>query len=233
MQFYVLKNKVGATHETTFLDIEPIHIGEGNDRQACPVCGEHIGSLPWFPPFRAEIKAYGKALGDVAFGTGNDLLVSAKFRAAWEATKLRGLEFAPIERLRIRPARLGKKPVTYYQVAPRRFGTQVDLERSLIEYGRPFKCNTCKHEGIDTIRGFAIDQSSWTGEDIFYAWGITGSIIVSERVKKLSEDHGLTNVTLTPTEEYLWDPLYKWTPIDYSRDEIAVPDEDDDGAATN
>ena len=55
----------------------------------------------------------------------------------------------------------------------------------------------------------------------------------SEHVKKLSEDYGLTNVTLTPTEEYVWDPLYKWTPIDYSRDEIAVPDEDEDCTPMN
>jgi hypothetical protein len=234
MQFYVLEHKVGATFETTFLDMEPSHTGEGKDRQACPVCGEHVGMLPWLPPYRAEIKAYGKALGDVAFGPGNDLLVSAQFRAAWEATKLRGLEFAPIERLRIRPARLGKKPVSYYQIAPRRFGTRVDLQRSLVEYNNSYTCTTCFNGvGTNSVRGFKIDESSWTGEDIFKAWGMFGRIIVSERVKKLSEDYGLTNVTLIPTEEEFWDPYYRWSVIDYSRDDIAVPDEEDDCTAMN
>jgi hypothetical protein len=114
-----------------------------------------------------------------------------------------------------------------------RFGTRVDLNRSLVEYNKPFTCMTCLQAGVDSVRGFKIDESSWTGEDIFIAWGMPGSIIVSERVKKLSEDYGLTNVTLTPTEEEFWDPYRRWSVIDYSRDEIAVPDEEEDCTAMN
>ncbi|MBK9262370.1 MAG: hypothetical protein IPM54_21530 [Polyangiaceae bacterium] len=184
--------------------------------------------LPWFPPYRAELKAYGKALGDVAFGPGMELLVSERFRTAWEAANLRGIEFAPLEKIRVRPARLGRKTVTYFHVAPRRFGTRVDLTRSLIEHGKPFTCNYCMSAGIDTIRGFAIDEASWTGEDIFIAWGLTGSIIVTDRVRQLRDEHGLTNVNLTPVEQYFWDPLSKWTPVDYSPPDWYKPDDTDD-----
>jgi len=189
--------------------------------------------LPWLPPYRAELQAFGKALGDIAFGPGNELLVSDRFRTAWEGANLRGLEFTPLERLRVRPARLGKKTPTYFHTLPQLHGTQVDLERSLIEYDRPITCNKCKSGGAQTVRGFVIDESSWTGEDMFYPWGLSGSIVVTDRVRQLRDDYGLTNVNLTPVEEYFWDPLNKWTPVDYSRDEVAVPDEDEECTATN
>ena len=216
MRFYVLDYEVGSSHETMFNAMAPNHIGKGTDRQACPACGEHMGMLPWLPPYRAEVKAYGKQLGDVAFGPGNGLLVSARFRAAWEATDLRGLEFAPIERIRVRPARFGKKPVTYWHVAPRRFGTRIDVSRGLIEWDTPHLCMTCLDANADSIRGFAIDETSWTGEDMFYAWGLNGSIIVTDRVRQLRDEHGLTNINLTPVEEFFWDPYYRWAVIDYS-----------------
>jgi hypothetical protein len=220
MQFFVLEVVVGDPFETSFCELKPANIGEGKDRQACPVCGEHLGMLPWFPPYRAEITGYGKGLGDVAFGSGNGLLLSARFKSAWEANGLRGLDFAPVERTRIRPARLGKKSASYFYVAPRRFGARIDVKRSRIDYSAPFECEYCLHAGFASARGFTIDESSWTGEDMFYAWGDTGSIIVSDRVRELRDKHGLTNINLTPTEEYFWDPLNKWTPVDYSRDDM-------------
>lgn len=233
MKFYVLEHKVGTTHETTYRDMEPSHIGEGKDRRKCPACGAFIGSLPWFPPYRAQVNAYGRDLGDVAFF--GDILVSERFRQAWTEAGLKGIDaFQPLERLRVRPARLGRKTVTYYKVDVLHFGTRVDLQRSLIEYRESYTCMTCFDQvGADSVRGFKIDESSWTGEDIFEAWGMPGVIVVTERVKKLSEDYGLTNVTLTPTEEEFWDPYRRWSVIDYSPDEIAASDEDDDCPATN
>jgi hypothetical protein len=224
MQFFVLEVEVGSPHETRFHQVEPVHRG---DCLYCPTCGVPVTSLTWLPPYRAELKAYGKELGDVAF-FGDELLVSSRFRQAWEAANLRGLVFEPLERLRIRPARLGKKTATYFFVAPRLFGTQVDVERSRIGYNRPITCDKCKSGGFDDVRGFAIDEASWTGEDMFYCWGVPGSIIVTDRVRQLRDDHGLKNVPLTPVEEYFWDPLYKWTPIDYSRDEDTKSDENSD-----
>jgi hypothetical protein len=185
--------------------------------------------LPWLPPYRAELTAYGKALGDVAFD-GMELLVSERFRAVWEAANLRGIEFMPLEKIRVRPARLGRKTVTYFHVAPRRFGTRVDLTRSLIEYDKPFTCEYCMDAGVDTVRGFAIDEGSWTGEDIFVAWGMPGSIIVTDRVRQLRDEYDLKNVTLTPVEKYFWDPLSKWTPVDYSPPDWYKPDEEDNGS---
>ena len=219
MQFYVMELEVGSLFETWGDAMDPIHIGASADRQKCPGCGKGVGSLPWMPPFRATVRAYGKQLGDVAFAS-SDILVSQKFRQTWTDAQLKGIDtFHPLERIRVRPARLGKKAPTYFVVQPKRFGTRVDLNRSLIEYNGSFACMKCLHTNVDTVRGFSIDESSWTGEDLFITWGMPGSIIVTDRVRQLRDDHDLKNVTLTPVEKFVWDPLNRWTPVDYSRDE--------------
>jgi hypothetical protein len=65
---------------------------------------------------------------------------------------------------------------------------------------------------------------------------LLGVIVVTDRVRQLRDDYGLTNINLTPVEEYLWDPLYKWTPVDNSGGYVpeggyvleTVPDEGSD-----
>lgn len=237
MQFYVMELEVGSPFETWFDKMDPVHLGQGSDRQKCPKCGAEMGStLPWLPPYRASIRAYGKQLGDVAF-FGMSILVSEKFRQAWTEAQLKGIDtFHPLERIRVRPARLGKKTPTYYYVNPQRFGARVDLARSLIDYNNPFKCLYCFDANFDSVRGFAIDETSWTGEDLFVAWGKPGSNIVTERVRQLRDDYDLKNITLTPIEKFFWDPYYRWTIIDYSPDE--PPPEvhevaDDDNSSLN
>jgi hypothetical protein len=212
MRFFVLDSVVGSTHETDSLDLAPVHVGEV---PLCPVCGEIAAMLPWLPPYRATVRAFGRALGDVAFASGSSLLVSDRFRRAWEEAGLRGIsEFTPLERIRIRPPRLANSKMSYFHIALKLWGTQVDLDRSLIEYDRPVTCHKCKSGDADGVRGFSIDEASWTGEDIFYPWGLSGIRVVTDRVRQLRDDHGLTNVNLTPTEEYFWDPYNKWsTPI--------------------
>ena len=229
MEFFVLAVQVGSSHETQFDKMEPVHRGEIADCRTCPACGRSVGSLPWLPPYRAELKAYGKALGDVAFGTGRNLLVSDRFRNAWEGAHLRGLVFTPLERLRIRPPRLGKKGATYFHVAPQLFGTEIDLERSNLEHEEPIKCSKCKYGGLLlSIRGFAINEKSWTGEDMFRPWGLSGDIVVTDRVRQLRDEHSLTNINLTPVEQYFWDPYNRWSMNDLSPPDWYKPDEDSD-----
>jgi hypothetical protein len=64
----------------------------------------------------------------------------------------------------------------------------------------------------ETIRGFAIDEPSWSGEDLFTAWGLPGDIIVTDRVRQMRDKYELTNINLTRVEEFLWDPEKRWTP---------------------
>lgn len=226
MQFYVLKHPSldDWTYYTVAYSMAPEVVGEA---QRCPNCNEVVSSLPWLPPHYAEVVARGREFGDIAFAAGQSLLVSDRFRRAWLDAQLVGIDvFDPIERIRVRPARLKKRAPTYFHMAPQLFNVQVDLERSLIEYDQPITCIKCKSGGVDSIRGFALDETTWHGEDIFRAWGMPGVIIVSDRVRELRDKHGLTNVNLTPIEDYLWDPEKRWTPwCYYLPDGITPPEE--------
>jgi hypothetical protein len=225
MQFFVVGDRrtEDLNYDADVSGMKPENIGEA---PRCPVCNEFVGMLPWLPPYHAEIVVHGKMLGDWV-RRGMDVLVSDRFRQAWQDAGLRGIEeFSPVERLRVRPARLGRRPLSYYHIQPRHYGTQVDLEHSLIDYGGPVTCEKCKAGSLDSVRGFAIDESSWTGEDLFVPWGLNGDIVVTDRVRQLRDEHGLTNMNMTPVEEYLLDFYKRWTPIDYSRYAVATPDED-------
>lgn len=215
MQFYVLGRPPPNdwTYYTDALPLPPHNTGKG---PLCPQCHELAGLLPWLPPYHAEVIAHDHKFADVAFVPGLNLLLSDRFRRAWFDAQLVGIDvFNPIERIRVRPARLKKKAPIYFHVAPRLFDVQVDLEHSLIEYTRPITCAKCKSGDVDTARGFSLDDATWRGEDIFLVWGMYGPIIVSDRVRELRDKHSLTNVNLTPTEEYLWDPEKRWTPWCY------------------
>nr|AYM53524.1 hypothetical protein [Cystobacter fuscus] len=62
--------------------------------------------------------------------------------------------------------------------------------------------------GIDTIHGFTLEPGTWRGEDIFRPRGLVGDLVVSERFKDFVERHGLTNMRLTPTEQFVRDPSH-------------------------
>lgn len=214
MQFFVLGDlrTKDRNYDADASRMKPTDVGEG---PKCPVCGRHVGMLQWLPPYHVEIIVHGRMPGDVVECSNNSRLVSDRFRLAWLAEGLRGIkEFSPLARLRVRPARLGRQPFTYFHIAPQRFGTRIDRAHSLIEFDRPITCDHCIDADADTVRGFAIDESSWTGEDLFMPWG-RPSIVVTDRVRQLRDKYGLTNMNMTPVEEYLWDPLKRWTPYCY------------------
>lgn len=228
MRFYMmgdLRTK-DRTYDADGSRMKPTEVGNAAQ---CPVCKRYVGMLPWLPPYHAEIVVHGKKLGDVIECSNGSLLASDRFRSAWLAEGLKGIdEFSPLQRLRIRPARLGKTRPTYYHIDPRRFETQVDVNRSLIEYNPPISCEKCKSGGFDSVRGFTIDENSWTGEDLFFPWGLSGTIVVSDRVRQMRDKYGLTNLHLVPTEEVLIDFYRRWTPYcDYLPDGF-VPREEHD-----
>jgi hypothetical protein len=206
-QFYVLGSHLGDYH-TYFLNMKPWHQGEA---PRCPACDTYIGALPWLPPYRAEVVAPFGKLGDITSVGGDGMLVSERFRRAWEERQLKGItEFAPLERLRIRPPRLAKPGIVYYHIQPQMFGAAIDFEHSKFKYGGIITCSKCKSmPGFNGVIGFTIEQASWTGEDIFRPWGWTGTVIVTDRVRQLRDDYDLKNVELTPTEEYVSPPGYK------------------------
>jgi hypothetical protein len=181
------------------------------DAPHCPVCDACVGSLSWLPPYRATVIASFSKLGDVVSGPGDSMLVSERFRHAWEERNLKGIKaFAPLERLRIRPPRLAKPGIVYYHIAPEPYGAKIDFARSKFKYGGMITCDRCRSmPGYRSVNGFTIEEGTWTGEDIFRPWGLTGTVLVTDRVRQLRDDYDLKNVELTPIEEYSYPPEYK------------------------
>ncbi len=65
---------------------------------------------------------------------------------------------------------------------------------------------------MDSIHGIALEPGTWQGEDVFRPRGAQGLILVSERFAEFTRRHGLTNMKLTPAEDFIWDPLGRGPP---------------------
>jgi hypothetical protein len=167
--------------------------------------------LKWLPPYRVELELHGEELGDFIKNSPYDLLISERFAEAFRAEGLTGLEgFHPVEVRRVRCMRKRpRKPLSVprYSVVSTCFGrAAVDLVLNRVRCRKTPTCQECRSTGIDAIHGFALEPGTWGGEDIFRPRGLLGDLVVSERFKDFVERHGLTNMVLTPTEQYVWDP---------------------------
>ncbi|ATB42024.1 hypothetical protein CYFUS_007500 [Cystobacter fuscus] len=210
-RFFVLEEGVLGSHYDADVDtVEPVNLA---DAPRCPQCGGFIGLLKWLPPYRVNLELHGDALGDFIKNSAYDLLISERFAEAFRTEELIGLEgFHPVEVLRVRRMRKGpRKPVTVprYFVVSTCFGpAAVDLVFSRMRISEPPSCPECRMSGIDTIHGFTLEPGTWRGEDIFRPRGLVGDLVVSERFKDFVERHGLTNMRLTPTEQFVRDPSH-------------------------
>lgn len=204
MKFFVLKYTVGSENETAYDSSDDRVLG---DAPKCVSCGAWIGLRPWLPPYRATLQVYGRFLGDIAFESGNDLLLSERLLTAWDSRKLGGLsKLSPVEVLGVKPKRFSKQTQPYFHFAVPRSETYIDFKKSKIRYSTPISCKVCYAADVDAVKRLVIDESTWTGEHIFEPRGLPAKI-VTERVVRLAEEFDLKNVTTVPVEEYVWNPL--------------------------
>ncbi|MDC0708419.1 hypothetical protein POL68_08065 [Stigmatella sp. ncwal1] len=212
-RFFVLDEDMFGSHGTRFDKAEPINRG---DAPRCPPCNKVLSSLQWLMPYRAELELYGKDFGDFVQGSGNSILISERMAGGFQAKGLSGLlGFHPVEVVRVARKRKGPKPAEmpgYVVVTPCFGSAAVDVKRSRLRYNEPVTCSECRSAGLDSVHGFVLEPGTWQGEDVFHARGIAGSIIVSERFSEFVTRHGLTNMKLIPTEEYVSDPLRMGSP---------------------
>jgi hypothetical protein len=169
------------------------------------------------PPYRVDLERYGEELGDFAKGPGYEVLVSERLAKAFHAEGLSGLlGFHPAEVARVRRTRRGQKKTLsappYFVVSPCFGRAAVDVARSRIRYTERVTCSECRYGGPEAIHGFTLEPGTWQGEDVFRPRGLLGVMVVSERFATLVERHRLTNMRLTPIEEYVWDPLARGPP---------------------
>jgi hypothetical protein len=204
MQFYVLKPEPIAEYQFARTDALKTDGTFYGDAPRCQACGKFIGMRSWLPPYRIDLEVWGRQFADVVV-TGTDLLVSERFKKAWEQSNLIGLSgFDVIEISRIkRHWKAIGAPNAYFRAVVHRSQTEIDFAASGFEWINKPTCPTCRlGDVVKRWERLAIDYSTWTGEDIFIARGLPGEIFVSERFKKFSDHNRITNVSLIPAENF-------------------------------
>jgi len=197
--------------DTEFLEFGSVNMGEA---PRCPKCGLFVGMLEWLPPYQVQLICRGEKFGDLVYGAGLDVLVSDGFRQLYMVEGLTGLTgFDPVEVVKIRRRKRNRStPPHYFRAAPVRSSAGIDLTASGCEWEPPPTCDACR---VSTIvsrwRRIVIETGTWSGEDVFVARGLPGTVLASERFMTVCKRHGVLNALLLPAEEYSKDfyPLGK------------------------
>ena len=206
MYFYVLINPktVEGNAVTDFLEVEPIRRG---DAPRCPLCGNFVGMKPHLPPFRANIETWGTRYGDLAFGQGDQILVSELFKKEYDARGLTGMtEFEPVEVQRVlnREKTRDECP-KYYLASITRSRATINVVASRLVHAKPATCPECKSGQIKRAARVVLEDGTWSGEDIFYARGLPGTIIVTDKFRRMCVEAELQNCHLVEASLYSFD----------------------------
>jgi len=208
MEFYVLDRlQKGPSHDfvTDVSAASCVHLGEP---PRCAACGRLLGLKVWMPPFEVRLETWGRGYGDLAFPEGDDFLVSQRFRMAYEREGLTGLYgFDPVAVLGVkRHRRVEGDPPPYFRVQVVRSQTAVDQKASGFEWdGEPSCPVCCQGSSIKRWRRIVVTRETWGGEDVFYARGLPGAILVSERFKTVCEANDIRNAAFIPAAEDVYD----------------------------
>ena len=212
MKFFVLRNPRGTESSciTDFYIEDPFIQG---DAPRCDLCKRYIGGTPWLPPHSAELELWGKVFGDVALGSGNDLLISERMKTLVQTDDITGLEgFEPVKIVRVkrRRGRVNQAMPQYYHVSVVRGRAVVDQIKSRLEREPRDVCPECRTGGeLKRMERLVIEPGTWSGEDIFIARGLPGTFVVTERFEKLCREHQVLNAFLVAAENFLFDD-YPW-----------------------
>jgi len=214
MRFYVLQDpQPGETDAVTdYLSADGTRRGAA---PRCPVCHGYIGGKPRLPPMRFELETWGERFGDLAFGPNTDVLISERVRDAFLASGLTGFSgYTPAEIVKV-VARRGKVPVpmpAYFAVVAGRSRAAIDDLASGMDYVTRWTCDECRIGNHIRLRRLALEPGTWSGEDVFIARGLPGTIIASERFKQFCDQHAFSNCVLIEAERFHFDHLPSWRP---------------------
>ena len=207
----MLQEEPIADNQIASVDACQIDGTKYGDAPRCEVCKRYIGMRAWLPPYRVELETWGYEFADIVV-IGTNLLISQRFKQAWEQSQLVGLSgFENVEVINVKRHRkkIGEPP-TYFRAVVVRGQTAINLVASEFEWKNESACPVCRLAGvIKRWKRIIIDQSTWTGEDIFIARGLPGEICVSERFKDFCEINNMKNTLFVAAETYGHD-FYPW-----------------------
>lgn len=214
MRFYVLeRSSIGSQNEKAFgTDARKAHGTRRGNAPRCPTCGNWIGMKEWLPPYRVELETWGREFGDLVFMGPPDVLVSERFKNLWAEEGLKGIEsFDPVDIAAVkRHRKLTTAMPRYLRAKIQKSHTAIDTTASGFEWGKPPTCPECRiGNPLKRWKGVIIDESTWTGEDLYEARGLPGTLIASERTRELCTSAAITNVVFIPGESYAQD-YYPW-----------------------
>ncbi len=207
--FYVLKPDRDQLFGTKWAYGEVAKPKTYGDAEQCPVCRGPVSMRHWLPPHRLTLSsAQPQKWGDFLWGAGFPLMLSLRFKRAYEVEGLTGIThfYAPAEIVRVGKRKTGDLPddLTQYRLVDIMWnGANLDD----IQSGAVREQVTCEfHRGaITSLQRIVLEQGSWGGADIFVARGLPGRIIVSEQFKNMIQKFDLTNAWLVPAERYAYD----------------------------
>ncbi|MCG3180038.1 MAG: hypothetical protein BIFFINMI_02392 [Phycisphaerae bacterium] len=207
MNFYVLHNPSSYdTSKYAVTDYEPVGKSNFGDATRCPECGEPISMLPWLPPYRVMLEPWTNRYGDIGFGPYEELLLTERFVERFRQAGLRGLEVlskAEIVSVKRRGGtRLEGDLPSYFVAIPTLSSTKIDLEASGAEFETPVTCGTCRGGLLLRHARVIVNEATWQGEDIFYARGMPGLIITSQRFVSWHLQSQINSGVLVRSEKY-------------------------------
>lgn len=211
-EFYVLQDSHDIEKTTTAFHPVARKSAPG---PKCQTCGEFVGSLRWLPPHRVELELMGLAFADISFGGPSDFLVSERFKKLYEESHLRGLEgFESVEitKVKIRRVKTYISPPKYFHVTvPRDTARIDDWASGLIREGGPSTCLDCGSTGAIKYDHIVLMEDTWSGNDAFYARGLPGTVLVSNRFAEFYRSNQITGGRLVRAAEYGYDrDDYSW-----------------------
>jgi hypothetical protein len=207
MKIFVLQNPRSERGDSV-TDYVPVDGSRTGAAARCPVCEKFIGMLPLLPPVRVELEGWGSQWGDVAFGPGDQILISEKLRTLSAEAGLIGfarLDAANVVKVKRHKSAVGEPP-RYHLASIQRSRAVVDGPSSgLVQEETPTCADCCLDGIIKRVRRIVLQPKTWSGEDVFFARGLPGTILVSERFKQLCDENHLANCSLVAAEKFGFD----------------------------
>lgn len=207
MKFFIINKKPSGTNDfekfrTDFYYDDSVK--KGNAPQ-CPKCGAFTGMLTPLPPYRAKLETWGIDFGDVAFWM-NDFLVTQRFRDAYLVSGLSHIgDFESVDVLSCRRYRKFNRDIPkYFRAVPRIGSARINPVASGIVWSddKQPECEVCLSGAgvIKRWKSVAIDEGSWNGDDVFYPYGLTGELVVTERFAKWAHQYEFKNLILVDAQ---------------------------------
>lgn len=211
MSFFVLDSPkaVGGAAVTDFVPVDGAQYGEA---PRCVSCGGYLGMMPLMPPLRVDLETWGMNFGDIAFGPAEEVLVSDRFWKQYTLSGLTGLVHVGLaEVVSVRShRRMSERAPRYQCCRVVRSSAAIDDVKSDLEREGLSTCGDCRLGGVlKRAKRVVLESSSMAGEDIFFARGLPGTILASERFERFCRESSVSNCMLVAADSYSFDH-YPW-----------------------